>query len=81
MDGFQLLYCGYRGTAIRNGILVPFVISMCLEKRYRSAILGILAEACITWTFYGLGVCAAVTGILFLLQRLCRGREEEQCRS
>ena len=59
MDGFQLLHCGYRPTAVRGGILVPFTLSMGLQKKWTSAILAILAEACIVWTLYGMGVCLA----------------------
>jgi len=79
MDGFQLLFCGYRGTAIRNGILVPFVLSMCLERRYRSALLGILAEACIVWTLYGLGSCVVIAFVMCVLQWMGNRREEKEC--
>lgn len=79
MDGFQLLHCGYRGTAIRAGILIPCTIYMCLKKKWVSAMLCILAEACIVWTFYGLGACLLVTAVLFLLpvlERTIRGRRK-----
>lgn len=81
MDGFLLLHCGYRGVAIRNGVLIPFVLSMCLEKKYRSAFLGILAEACIVWTLYGFGSCALVTGVMYLLHRICSRGKEKRCRN
>ena len=61
MDGFGVLSCGYRGVTIRNDVLVPWLLSLCLRKRWGAAILCVLAEACIVWTFYGFGVCAAVT--------------------
>ena len=57
MDGFNLLYCGYRGVTIRNLLLIPYLISLCLRKKWKPVVLCILAEACIVWTLYGLGVC------------------------
>ena len=61
MDGFQLLYCGWRGTAIRNGVLLPWLFAVCIRRKWLSAILCILAEACIVWTLYGMGVCLLVS--------------------
>ncbi len=60
LDGFGILSCGWLGTSIRNGVLVPYLISMCLEKKRIMMLLCIAAEACITWTLYGAGVCIAV---------------------
>ena len=65
MDGFGLLFCGWRAVTIRNLILLPYTLSLCLRKRYPETVLCVLAEACITWTFYGLGMCAAMTVLFF----------------
>ena len=69
MDGFDLLYCGYRGVTIRNLVLVPYLISLCLRRKWKSVILCILAEACIVWTLYGLGACLITAVGLFLAGR------------
>lgn len=69
MDGFQLLHCGYRGTAVRAGILLPYTFCMCLRGKWQSAVLCILAEACIVWTFYGFGACLLML-VLFLAVRI-----------
>lgn len=69
MDGFSLLYCGYRGVTIRNLVLIPYLISLCLRKRWKTTILCILAEACIVWTFYGLGACVLTAAGFFLAER------------
>ena len=69
MDGFSLIYCGYRGVTIRNLVLIPYLISLCLRKRWKTIILCILAEACIVWTFYGLGACLLTAAGLFLTER------------
>lgn len=69
LDGFGLLYCGYRGVTIRNLVLLPCLISLCLRKRWGLAVLCILAEGCIVWTFYGLGVCLLTMAGLFLAER------------
>lgn len=57
MDGFGLLCCGYRGVTIRNGVLLPFTVSLVLRHRWKPVILCILAEACLVWTLYGMGAC------------------------
>lgn len=67
MDGFQLLHCGYRGTAIRNCVLVPFTISMALQKKWLGVVLAVLAEACIVWTLYGMGICFPVAVVMFVV--------------
>ncbi len=69
MDGFDLLYCGYRGVTIRNLVLIPYLISLCLRKRWMPVILCILAEACIVWTLYGMGACLLTAAGLFLAER------------
>ncbi len=61
MDGFGVLSCGFRGVVIRNAVLLPWLFSLLIRKRWMAALLCILAEACMVWTLYGLGVCAAVT--------------------
>lgn len=69
MDGFNLLYCGYRGVTIRNLVLLPYLISLCLRRRWKPGALCVLAEACIVWTFYGLGACVLTAAGLFLAER------------
>lgn len=61
MDGFGLLYCGFRGVTIRSVVLLPYVFGLALRHRWRLAVLCILAEACIVWTLYGMGACLVVT--------------------
>lgn len=71
MDGFQLMRGGYRGTALRAGILIPLTIYSCLRKSWWQAVLCILTEACIVWTLYGMGACLLITLCMAMLQ-LCR---------
>lgn len=61
MDGFGVLSCGFRGVVIRNAVLLPWLFSLLIRKKWIAALLCIFAEACMVWTLYGLGVCAAVT--------------------
>ena len=69
MDGFGILHCGYQGVAIRNLVLVPYTFALTLRRKWVPAGLVVLAEACITWTFYGLGtsffVLMGMVGIWF----------------
>lgn len=68
LDGYSALHSGFTGVAIRNLVLVPYTICAALERRWWKAGLCILAEACITWTFMGCGVCLVITlGILLLI--------------
>lgn len=55
MDGFGILHCGYQGVVIRNMVLVPYTLALTLRYKWLPVGLVVLAEACITWTFYGLG--------------------------
>ena len=77
MDGFGLLFCGWRAVTIRNLVLLPYTLSLCLRKRYPETVLCMLAEACITWTFYGLGMCCAMT-VLFLVADRARSHFERR---
>jgi len=60
MDGFGILHCGFQGSVIRNVVLVPYTFFLALRSNWRTAVLVVLAEACITWTLYGMGVSLAV---------------------
>lgn len=68
MDGFGLLFSGWRGVTIRNLVLVPYAVSLSLRKKYLHALLCALAEACVLWTFYGLGVCVVVIAGICIAQ-------------
>ncbi len=70
MDGFGALFCGYRGVSVRALILLPYTFSLVLRKKWITACLCILAEACIVWTFYGMGACLFVVVFLWLTERL-----------
>lgn len=78
MDGFGLLYCGWRGVTIRNLILLPYTLSLCLRKRYQETLLCILAEACIVWTLYGLGMCIALVGLFVVTNGVCKRFERRK---
>ncbi len=68
MDGFTLFFCGYRGAAIRVGIILPYTLLCSLQKKWKSVILCLLAEICVVWTFYGLGYAAAAAGIVCMIR-------------
>ena len=59
-EGFNLLCYGWRGEAIRNCVLVPWLVSLLLRRNWKAAVLCVLAEACMVWTLYGCGVCGAL---------------------
>lgn len=66
-DGYAALHGGYLGTSVRNLILVPYTFAVTLERQWWKAVLCVLAEACIAWTFWGLGVCLAIFVGVFLI--------------
>lgn len=72
MDGFGLLYSGWQGVTIRNTVLIPYGISLCLRKKYAYLPLCVLAEMCIAWTLYGMGTCLAVILGMLMAMWLCR---------
>ena len=57
MDGFQLLCGGWMGVTIRNLVFLPWLLSLCLRRKWIFAALCIPAEICIVWTLYGCGIC------------------------
>ena len=81
MDGFGVLFSGWRGVTVRNAVLIPYLISLCLRRKWRLAVCCIAAEACLVWTFYGAGVCLFVTlGMAFcqfVKNRSERGRHSD----
>lgn len=72
MDGFGILYAGWRGVTLRNMILIPYALSLCLRKKYFLALACLAAEACIVWTLYGLGASLIVVAGVTLTNLLCR---------
>ena len=78
MDGFNVLFAGWRGVSIRNAVLIPYTVSLCIRKKYLHALLCVLAEACIVWTHYGLGACLVVILGMALIQFLCESRKKRE---
>ena len=74
MDGFGLQYAGYRGLTLRNVVILPYLFSTSLRKKWILVCLCILAEACIVWTLYGLGMGVLITGVMLLLSIIQKKR-------
>ncbi len=78
LDGFGVQYAGFRGVSIRMAILLPYTFGLMLRKKWRLAVLCILAEACMVWTLYGMGACLLVMmGMILFQKKLRSGREED----
>ena len=82
MDGFGVMHSGFSGVTIRAAVLLPYTFGAVLRKKYKLAVLCVLAEACIVWTFYGAGAClfvlAGMLVVSILMKRFERkGRREE----
>lgn len=79
VGSFGLLHLGFQGTTIRSAILMPFLFSLCLRKKWKMAVCVAAAEACITWTFYGLGMSVLVIAAFasyYGFHRFMTGRKE-----
>ena len=88
MDGFGVMHSGFRGVTIRAAILLPYTVGLVLRKKYKLLVLCVLAEACVVWTFYGLGACLLVSVGMLVTDYLIKwfagrkGREEDAvCRN
>ena len=67
LEGYGVLHAGWLGTTIRSCVLVPLCLYGALERKWLVSVICILAEACIVWTLWGLGVCAVVlAGVLLI---------------
>lgn len=73
LDGYNVLCCGWRGVTIRNAVILPWLFSLVLRRKWICALLCILAEACIVWTLYGMGVGILVVAGM-LLSGVCCGK-------
>lgn len=94
LDGYAALHGAWLGTSIRNLVLLPYALSLGLEKDLRHTwpcmVLCVLAEACICWTFNGLGMCLLLLVVMAVLDKVSAsslyrrlssrilGREEER---
>lgn len=79
MEGFGLFYAGFQGVSIRGAVLLPYLLSLCIRKKWRLTPGPVLAEACMVWTLYGLGAGAAILGIFGMTEAFCKmraGRKE-----
>lgn len=72
MEGFGLLHGGFQGVTIRGAVLMPYLLSLALRKRWRLLIFPIIGEACIVWTTYGAGMCAFMAAAVILLDVVYR---------
>lgn len=85
LEGFGLLHGGFQGVTIRNAVLMPYLFGLCLRRKWKLAILAILAESCLVWTLYGTGMGLLTVFLYFVVtffkNRLTDGgKEAAECR-
>lgn len=78
LDGFGILYSGWRGVTIRNAVLLPWTVSLSLRKRWAAVLLCVIAEACIVWTLYGMGACLLVAAGICVTDFVRRKAEQRR---
>ncbi|MCR5756020.1 MAG: hypothetical protein K6G30_14565 [Acetatifactor sp.] len=78
MEGFGVLHAGYRGATIRMAVIVPYLFSLLIRRNRIGIVLCILAEACIVWTFYGMGACVLITFFYVACGRIWRKLSERR---
>lgn len=85
LDGYAALHSAWMGSSIRNLILLPYALSLGLEKDLRHTWPGmalcVLTEASICRTFNGLGMCLLLLAILLSLDWLRGFRKLREGRS
>lgn len=78
LDGYAALHGAWMGTSIRNLILLPYALSLGLEKDLRHTwpgmLLCVLAEASICWTLNGLGLCLLLLVLMTALDKIGASR-------
>ncbi|MFG6357381.1 MAG: hypothetical protein K1W26_11265 [Acetatifactor sp.] len=78
LDGYAALHGAWLGTSIRNLILLPYALSLGLQKDPRRTwpgmLLCVLTEACVCWTFNGLGLCLLLLAVMTVLGRIGSSR-------
>nr|WP_318684930.1 DUF6077 domain-containing protein [uncultured Acetatifactor sp.] len=79
VDGFGLLCSGFRGTVIRACVLLPYTFYLCLQRMWKGVAVCILAEACIVWTFYGMGACLFAALSIFAIQKFVERKSGQVC--
>lgn len=80
MDGYALFFAGYTGAGIRAGIILPYALLCCLQRKWKGVILCLLSEVCVAWTLYGFGYTFVIVLVFLLLQSIRRrleGREKK----
>lgn len=74
LDGYAALHGAWLGTSVRNLILLPYALSLGLEKDLRRTwpcmVLCVLAEASICITFNGLGMCLLLLAVMAALDKV-----------
>lgn len=66
-NGYHVFHSAFLGTSVRNLIILPYLFGVTLEKQWWKAVICVLAEACIAWTLWGMGICVTVFVGMFIL--------------
>ena len=80
MDGFGLLYGGWKGITIRSLILMPWLFSLMLRKKRLLALGVVAAEACICWTLYGMGWSVLIFVLMTAIDWVLTGKKRTPAR-
>lgn len=73
LDGYAALHGAWLGTSVRNLVLLPYALSLGLERDLRRTwpcmLLCVLAEASVCRTFNGLGMCLLLLAVMAALDK------------
>ncbi|MCR5720444.1 MAG: hypothetical protein K6F84_07750 [Lachnospiraceae bacterium] len=78
--GFLLMGSAFRGTVIRDCVLVPLFIYCFMKKRYLLCVMCAVAEAVTVWTLYGAGLIIpawVILGVISLMSRKALGEKKK----
>ena len=68
--GALMLHQGFTGNAICAGVIIPFAVYACMNRKWLLACVCVGAELFLIWTTYGLGFCVLVLLLFALIESL-----------
>lgn len=85
-DSFRLFHRGYQGGTIRNAVILPLAVYLCMAGKGKYLILCIAAEAVLVWTNYGVGytclmllIAAGIRLGIGIFHKLSKAKEDTAC--
>lgn len=63
-----MLHQGFTGKAMCVGVIIPFAVYACMNRKWLLACMCVVAELFLIWTTYGLGFCVLVLFLFTMIE-------------